>query len=215
MLQAAIELLRERHEFFFRLALEHLRISGTAIVLATIIGLALGIVISEYGKLSPLVIGVSNIFYTIPSIALLGFLIPVTGIGNTTAIIALTIYALLPIIGNTHTGLTNIDPDIIEAARGMGTSDWQLLWKIKLPLALPVILGGMKTMVVMTIALAGIASFIGAGGLGVAIYRGIATNNLVMTVVGSVLIALMAVAFDRVFHFVENRIPWKKGLTHE
>lgn len=213
MLHTALELLRERHDFFLQLALEHMRISGLAIVIATVLGLALGIIISEYSRLSPLVMGLSNVVYTIPSIALLGFLIPVTGIGNTTAVVALTVYALLPIIGNTHTGLTNIDPDIIEAARGMGTGDWQLLWRIKLPLALPVILAGMKTMVVMTVALAGIASFIGAGGLGVAIYRGIATNNLAMTVVGSVLIALMAIVLDRIFHLLETRIPWKKGLT--
>ncbi|MDR1745455.1 MAG: ABC transporter permease, partial [Planctomycetota bacterium] len=174
-------------------------------------GLALGVAASEYTRLSPLVMGLTNIVYTIPSIALLGFLLPFTGIGNTTAVIALTVYALLPVIGNTRAGLTNIDPDIIEAARGMGTGEWQLLWKIKLPLALPVILTGMRTMAVMTVALAGIASFIGAGGLGVAIYRGIATNNLAMTVAGSILIALMAFVLDRAFHLLERRIPWKRG----
>ena len=122
-----------------------------------------------------------NIIYTIPSISLLGFLIPFSGIGNTTAIIALTVYALLPMVRNTHTGITNINPGIIEAARGMGSTNAQILYKVKLPLALPVIMSGLRSMVTMTIALAGIASFIGAGGLGVAIYRGITTNNTAMT----------------------------------
>ena len=213
MLRDVFDLFRDRHDFFLHLAREHLLISGVAIIFAIVAGLTLGVIVSEYARLSPLVMGFANIVYTIPSIALLGFLIPFTGIGNTTAIIALSVYALLPIIGNTRAGLTNIDPDIIEAARGMGADDWQLLWKIKLPLALPVILEGMRTMTVMTIALAGIASFIGAGGLGVAIYRGIATNNLAMTVCGSILIALMAVIFDRCFHLLETLIPWKKGST--
>ena len=212
MLQAIVDMLRDRREFFTGLVWEHLRISGTAIVLGAVLGLLIGIAISEWRGLSPWVVGLSNILYTIPSIALLGFLIPLTGIGDTTAVVALTVYALLPVIANTRTGLATIDPDIVEAARGMGSNRWQLLWKIKLPLALPVILGGIKTMVVMTIALAGIASFIGAGGLGVAIYRGIATNNMAMTVCGSLLIALMAVAADRIVAVVQRGIPWTKGM---
>ena len=111
-------------------------------------------------------LGFVNFIYTIPSISLLGFLIPFSGIGNTTAIIALTIYALLPMVRNTHTGMTNIDEQIIEAAKGMGSTQSQILFKIKLPLAMPVIMSGLRNMATMTIALAGIASFIGAGGLG-------------------------------------------------
>ncbi len=208
-------LLTQRHDFFLQCLIEHLRISGTAILLACVIGLTLGVLISEYGFLSSLVIGASNIVYTIPSISLLGFLIPFTGIGNTTAIIALTVYGLLPMIGNTYTGIKNTAPDVVEAAKGMGSTDWQVLFRIKLPLALPVILSGLRTMVVMTIALAGIASFIGAGGLGVAIYRGIATNNMAMTVAGSLLIALLAIVCDRAFALMERLIPWKKETTHE
>ena len=104
------------------------------------------------------------------SISMLGFLIPFSGVGNATAVIALTVYALLPMVRNTHTGIMNVNPDILEAARGMGSTQMQALMRIKLPLAMPVIMSGIRSMVTMTVALAGIASFIGAGGLGVAIY---------------------------------------------
>ena len=108
-----------------------------------------------------------------------------SGIGNTTAVIALTVYALLPMVRNTHTGIITINPAIVEAARGMGSTENQILWKIQLPLALPTIMSGIRSLATMTIALAGIASFVGAGGLGIAIYRGITTNNTAMTIAGS------------------------------
>ena len=146
-----------------------------------------------------------NFIYTIPSISLLGFLIPLSGIGDTTAIIALTVYALLPMVRNTHTGLTNVNPLLIEAATGMGSTRLQTLVKIKLPLAMPVIIAGLRNMAVMTIALAGIASFIGAGGLGVAIYRGITTNNKAMTLAGSLLIAILAIVVDFVIGILEKQ----------
>lgn len=191
-----IKLYIERYDFFLKLTLEHLKISGISIIIATLIGGILGILISEYKKTSTLVLSITNFLYTIPSISLLGFLIPFSGIGNTTAIIALTIYALLPMIRNTYAGIDNIDKSIIESARGMGSTEFQILYKIKIPLATTVILAGFKNMVVMTIALAGIASFIGAGGLGVAVYRGITTNNQTMTIAGSLLIALLALLCD-------------------
>ena len=165
MLRQLFSLYYERREFFIQLTLEHLWISGISFVLAGIIGLLLGLWISQYKRMSPFVLGFTNFVYTIPSIALFGFLIPVSGIGDLTAIIALTIYALLPMVRNTYTGITSIDPEIIEAAVAMGSTRWQLLTRIKLPLAFPVILTGIRTMIVMTIALTGIAAFIGAGGL--------------------------------------------------
>ena len=154
-----------------------------------------------------------NFIYTIPSIALFGFLIPVTGIGNATAIAALSIYALLPMVRNTYTGLTSIDPAITEAARGMGSTNGQLLYRIELPLAAPVIVSGIRTTTTMTIALAGIASFIGAGGLGVAIYRGITTNNAAMTYAGSILIAIVALASDQLVAYIERHIRKKWHLA--
>lgn len=197
-------LLVTRREFFLGLLWEHLQISAVSILFAMLIGLAVGIAVSEYPQSCKPVMALVNFIYTIPSISLLGFLIPLSGIGDTTAVIALTVYALLPMVRNTHTGLTNINPLLIEAAVGMGCTRKQVLTKIKLPLAMPVIVAGIRNMAVMTIALAGIASFIGAGGLGVAIYRGITTNNKAMTLAGSLLIALLAIAADSIIGILER-----------
>ncbi len=196
MFQELIKIYAERWPFFLSLTGQHLAISLIAIVAALIIGLGLGILISRFQQLRGIVLGLTNLIYTIPSIALFGFLIPLSGIGDSTAIIALTIYALLPIVRTTYTGLTGINPEITEAARGMGSTPLQMLFRIQLPLAFPVILSGLRNMVVMTIALTGIAAFIGAGGLGVAIYRGITTNNSALTLAGSLLIALLALFTD-------------------
>ena len=196
MLFDLFQLYAQRWPFFLALTLQHPQISLIAIAAAIITGAGLGILISRYHRLSGLVLSLTNFIYTIPSIALFGFLIPFSGIGNTTAIIALTVYALLPMVRNTYTGITGIDREIIEAARGMGSTPLQILYRIQLPLAFPVILSGLRNMVVMTIALAGIAAFIGAGGLGVAIYRGITTNNGLLTIAGSLLIALLALLTD-------------------
>lgn len=212
MLAEVFALYAARRDFFISLTLEHLLISGISIAVAAVLGLLLGVAISEYRRSSPLVLGFVSFVYTIPSISLLGFLIPFSGIGDITAIIALTVYALLPMVRGTHAGLNAIEPTIIEAARGMGSTRLQVLYKIKLPLALPVILAGVRSMVVMTIALAGIASFIGAGGLGVAIYRGITTNNAAMTVAGSLLIAALALALDWLVGGVERAIRKKRQL---
>lgn len=206
MLASIFKVFIARKEFFLELLLEHIQISIISIVLAMVIGLIIGFVISEFKKSTKVVLGIVNSVYTIPSISLLGFLIPITGIGNKTAIIALTIYALLPMVRNTHAGLTNINPLLVEAAIGMGSTKMQVLLKIKLPLAMPIIIAGVRNMAVMTIALAGIASFIGAGGLGVAIYRGITTNNKAMTIIGSLLIATLAIIIDLLIGLFENKI---------
>lgn len=211
-MNALFSLYIERFDWFLELTWQHLYISGIAICIATIIGLATAIFISEYKDMSKFILGFCNLVYTIPSISLLGFLLPISGIGNITAVIALTIYAFLPIIRNTFTGIDQIAPDIIEAAKGMGCTRMQLIFKIKLPLALPVILAGFRNMVVMTISLAGIASYIGAGGLGIAIYRGITTNNQAMTVAGSLLIAILAITLDAIVGAAEKHIKKKRRL---
>lgn len=210
MISQILNIYIDRRDFFIDLTIQHLEISMTAVIIAAVLGLILGVIISEYEKSSSFVLGVVNFIYTIPSISLLGILIPFSGIGNSTAIIALTIYGLLPIVRSTYTGIKNINPIIIEAAEGMGSTRFQILYKIKLPLAVPVIMSGLRNMVVMTIALAGIASFIGAGGLGVAIYRGITTNNVAMTMAGSILIAVVALIFDTILGIIEKSLN-KKG----
>ena len=200
-----IRLFQERSDFFLQLTLEHIAISLVAIVLAIALGGALGILIAEIDRAAQPTLLVVNFLYTIPSIAMFGFLLPFSGIGNTTAIIALTLYALLPMVKNTHTGLKSVDPLLIEAAVGMGSTRLQVLRRISLPLAVPVILAGVRNMTTMTIALAGIASFIGAGGLGIAIYRGITTNNAALAFDGSLLIAFLALLADTVLSRVEKR----------
>jgi osmoprotectant transport system permease protein len=216
MIQEMWKLWMERSGFFLGLLLEHLEISAVAILIAIVIGGLVGILISEYERSARPTLGVINFLYTIPSISMLGFLIPFSGVGNATAVIALTIYALLPMVRNTHTGITNVDPAILEAARGMGSTRTQILLRVQLPLAMPVIMAGIRNMATMTIALAGIASFIGAGGLGVAIYRGITTNNAAMTMLGSLLIALLALLVDFVLGLIEKRsqVRSRKAMRH-
>ena len=215
MINQLIKLLTEDFKFFTNLTIEHILISLLAISIASVLGIILGIIISEYRRFSGLILGTVNILYTIPSIALLGFFITITGVGNTTALIALIIYALLPIIRSTYTGIVNINPLIIEASEGMGSTKIQQLFKIKLPLALPVLMSGIRNMVTMTIALAGIASFVGAGGLGVAIYRGITTNNSAMTFLGSLLIAILALIFDFILGLIEKRLTNHKRIKYK
>ena len=202
-------LLISRWDFFAGLLAEHLGIAVLAILIAILAGGIAGILIGEFQRFARPTLGVINFLYTIPSISMLGFLIPFSGVGNGTAVIALTIYALLPMVRSTHTGICNVDPAILEAAKGMGSTRMQTLFKIKLPLAMPVIMSGIRSMATMTIALAGIASFIGAGGLGVAIYRGITTNNAAMTMAGSLLIALLALVMDFLLGLAERHM--KRG----
>ena len=215
MINQLMKLLTEDFKFFTNLTIEHILISLLAISIASVLGIILGIIISEYRRFSGLILGTVNILYTIPSIALLGFFITITGVGNTTALIALIIYALLPIIRSTYTGIVTINPLIIEASEGMGSTKLQQLFKVKIPLALPVLMSGIRNMVTMTIALAGIASFVGAGGLGVAIYRGITTNNSVMTFLGSLLIAILALIFDFILGLIEKRLTNHKRVKYK
>ena len=215
MINQLVKLLTEDFKFFLNLTVEHILISLLAISIASLLGIILGIIISEYRRFSGLILGTVNILYTIPSIALLGFFITITEVGNITALIALIIYALLPIIRSTYTGIVNINPLIIEASEGMGSTKLQQLFKVKLPLALPVLMSGIRNMVTMTIALAGIASFVGAGGLGVAIYRGITTNNSAMTFLGSLLIAILALIFDFILGIIEKRLTNHKRTKYK
>ena len=203
LFQAVLSIFAERSTFFVQLIIEHLWISGAAIGIAIVLGGAAGVLIHKYERAAAPTLGTVNFLYTIPSISMLGFLIPFFGIGNRSAIIALTIYALLPMVRATHTGLSQIQPSLVEAAIGMGGSPLHALIRVQIPLAMPVIMSGIRNMATMTIALTGIASFIGAGGLGVAIYRGITTNNPALTIAGSLLIAILALVGDGALGWVE------------
>jgi osmoprotectant transport system permease protein len=203
------KLLFDRSEFFFDLLVEHFMLVIISVAIIGVVGLTLGILMTLNKKIANILLFITSFLYTIPSIAMFGILVAITGIGNKSAIVALVLYGLLPIIRNTYVGITEVNKDIIEAAKGMGTTKKQLLFKIQLPLASPVIFAGFRTMVIMTISLGGIASFIGAGGLGVAIYRGITTYNTEMIFAGSFLVAAFAIISDIILSQIEHRLKIK------
>src|SRR5881394_3800987 len=190
------------------LTLEHLWIVGVSTLFAIALGIPLGILITRKTALHNPVIVTANIIQTIPSLALFGFLLPAPWIGERAgrlAILALTLYALLPIIRNTYVGITGVDRAIVDAARGMGLTDWQLLWKVELPLAASVILAGIRVALVTSVGLATIAAAIGAGGLGELIFRGLAMVNNAVILAGAVPAALMALLADVLIGWLEKR----------
>ncbi len=187
--------------------LEHLFLVGMAIGMAILVGIPLGILITRKTSLRQPVLGIANILQTIPSLALFGLLIPVPiigGIGIVPAIVALTLYSFLPIIRNTYTGITGVDPAIREAGRGMGMTDRQLLFQVEIPLALGVILAGVRVATVIAIGIATIAAAIGAGGLGVFIFRGIAVVNNQLLLAGAVPAAAIALLADFTIGWLEG-----------
>ncbi|MEO8796212.1 MAG: ABC transporter permease/substrate-binding protein [Daejeonella sp.] len=176
--------------------LTHIGLTFTSLLLAVIIGLPLGIFISRKVKFAGSVLGFAGILQTIPSIALLGVMIPLLGIGPKPAIVALFLYALLPIIRNTYTGINEVSNTVVDAAKGMGMSDMQILFKVQLPLAMPVLLAGIRTATVINVGVATLAAYIAAGGLGEFIFGGIALNNSNMILAGAIPSALLAIVFD-------------------
>jgi osmoprotectant transport system permease protein len=190
---------------------EHILLSGIAMVIAIIISVPLGVLLTRYKKLAEPVIGVAAIIQTIPSLALLGFMLPIFGIGKVPAIIALTLYALLPILRNTYTGILGVDPSIVDAGKGMGMTSRQILFMVELPLTLPIIMAGIRTATVLTIGVAALATFIGAGGLGDLIDRGlrVADKNLILT--GAIPAAILAIIFDLVLRKLEDKVT-PKGI---
>jgi len=197
------------------LTLEHLWIVGISTLLAVAVGIPVGILITRKPSLQKSVIAAANIIQTIPSLALFGFLLPAPWIGERAgrlAILALTLYALLPLIRNTYAGITGVDRAVVEAARGMGLTDWQLLFQVELPLAASVILAGVRVAMVMSIGLATIAAAIGAGGLGELIFRGLTMVNNAVILAGAIPAALMALAADTLLSWLENRLaPQRAG----
>lgn len=211
-IKEVIGLYAERGSWFLELLIAHIRLSLMAITIAGILGLLIGILLSEHRRAAPAVIGICNVFYTIPSISMLGILIPLLGIGNQNAVTAISIYALMPMVRNTYTGLTTVDKDILEASKAMGSTRMQTLTRVTLPLAFPVILTGLRSMAVMAISMCGLASYIGASGLGKAIYRGISIYNPAMTFAGSILIALLALTADMLLGIVEKSYKNKRRM---
>jgi len=190
------------------LTLQHLGMVAVALLLAVLIGIPLGIMLTRRRSLQQWVLGAANVIQTVPSLALFGFLIPVPllGVGPRTAIVALTLYALLPIIRNTYVGIAQVEPAVIEVARGMGMTGGQILWLVEVPLSLPVILAGIRVATVIAIGTATIAAAIGAGGLGEYIYRGVAGPKNYLLLAGALPAALMAVIADASLGWAEHRL---------
>lgn len=190
--------------------LEHLYLSLSATLLAIIIGIPLGTVILNRPALKNTVLSVTSIFQTIPSLALLAFLIPFIGIGFKPTIVTLTLYALLPIIRNTFMGLTGVPPESVEAARAMGFTRWQRLRLVELPLALPIIVAGIRTATAMTIGITTIAAFIGAGGLGDFITQGLSLNDPRLILLGAIPTALLAIALNFIIAYIESALSHRQ-----
>jgi len=185
---------------------QHVGLVAISTAIAALIGLPLGVLVARRAAWRRPVLGLANVFQTIPSLALFGLLIPVFGIGAWTAITALVVYALLPIVRNTYVGITGVDPAIREAGRGMGMTDGELLRLVELPLAAGVILAGVRIATVVSVGIATIAAAIGAGGLGVYIFRGVATVDDTLILAGAIPAALLALLADALLGLVERRI---------
>ena len=200
-------MVRNRGEVL-ELTLQHLGMVAVAMALAVLIGIPLGVVLTRRRGLRQWVLGAANVIQTVPSLALFGFLIPVPllGVGPRTAIVALTFYALLPVIRNTYVGISEVDPAIVEAARGMGMTEGQMLRLVQIPLSMPVILAGIRVATVIAIGTATIAAAIGAGGLGEYIYRGVAGPKNYLLLAGAIPAALMAVVADAGLGWAEHRL---------
>ena len=199
----------QNHAEVLELTLEHLWLVGISTVLAVLVGIPLGVLITRWPALSKPVLGSANIIQTIPSLALFGFLLPAPWIGaraDRLAILALALYALLPLIRNTYAGIQGVDPAVVEAGRGMGLTDRQLLFQVEMPLALGVIIAGVRVATVISVGLATIAAAVGAGGLGEYIFRGLAMVNNQVILAGAIPAALMALLADVSLGWLEKRL---------
>lgn len=192
-----------------QLTLEHLWLVGLSMLFATLIGIPLGILITRWPALDKPILGSANVIQTIPSLALFGFLLPAPWFGERAdrmAILALTLYSLLPLIRNTYVGIRGVDAAVVEAARGMGMTDRQLLWQVQLPLSLGVIIAGIRVATVISVGLATIAAAIGAGGLGELIFRGLAMVSDAVILAGAIPAALLALLADFGLGLLEKRL---------
>lgn len=199
----------QNHSEVMDATLKHLSMVAVSTLLAVLIGIPLGVLITRWPGLNKPVLGSANIIQTIPSLALFGFLLPVPWIGaraERLAILALTLYALLPLIRNTYAGIKGVDASVLEAGRGMGMTDRQLLFQVELPLALGVIIAGVRVATVISVGLATIAAAIGAGGLGEYIYRGLAMVNYQVILAGAIPAAALALLADVSLGWLEKRL---------
>ena len=194
-----------RWETILNLTVEHLVMVLIAMFISIILGTTVGILITKNKKLASTILNVTNVLMTIPSLALFSLLIPILGLGKAPAIVGLVVYTQLPIVRNVYTSITNINPSIIEAAVGMGLTEKKILYKIKIPIAFPGIMAGIRTAVVMGIGIGAIAGYIGAGGLGVYIFQGISRTNDNMVLIGAILISVIAILTDKLLGKIQKK----------
>lgn len=205
--------LLENFDTFVELTIEHIDIIALAIGIAVPVGVILGVMITVDKRLATLVVWLAGIMMTIPSIALFGLLIPIFGIGDPPVVVALVLYSQLPIIRNTYVGINQVDPAAVEAGRGLGMSRWQRLRRVQLPIALPVIMAGVRNAVVILIGIAAIGAYIGAGGLGGPIFNGITDANTPQIVVATVFLSALALSVDYLLGVVEQLLRIRNGET--
>lgn len=210
-LETLIDFFKNRNDEIIQKLLEHLQLTLIAVGIAILVGIPLGILIARYRKLAAPIIGAANVIQAVPSIALLGFLLPLLGIGSTPAIVMVLLYSLLPIVKNSYTGLINIDGDLLEAAKGMGMTKRQVLFKVQIPLATPVIMAGIRISAVTAVGLMTIAAFIGAGGLGDLVFRGVQSVNNNMIIAGALPACVLALLMDFLIGKLE-KVTVPKGI---
>lgn len=210
MVANVVDVFQERKAQLLAALLEHIQISFIALFFAVLIAIPLGIYLTNKKKIAESIIGISAVLQTIPSLALLGLLIPLFGIGKVPAIIALVVYALLPILRNTYTGINEVDPSLKEAALAMGMNRSKRLVKVELPLAMPVMMAGIRTAMVLIVGTATLAALIGAGGLGDIILLGIDRNNTALIFIGAIPAAILALIFDVALKKLES-LSFKKN----
>ncbi|MGO5053498.1 ABC transporter permease [Lachnospiraceae bacterium LCP25S3_G4] len=193
---------------------EHLVISLVALGIGALIAILLGIFLTKAKKISQFLISVTSILQTVPSLALLAIMVPILGVGKTPAIVALVIYSLLPILRNTYLGMSSVDSNLLDASKGMGMTSWQVISKVQIPLALPVIMAGVRLSAVYLVSWATIASYIGAGGLGDLIFMGLNNFNFNAIFAGTISVTIMAFMFDLILGKIEQGLtPITKRVT--
>lgn len=206
-----LNFISNRKNEILELLWQHVELTLAAVCISILIGVPLGILIARVRRMSKPVIGFANIIQAVPSLALLGFLIPLFGIGVVPAVIMVVLYSLLPLVKNSFTGLMNIDKDILEAAKGMGMTTNQILFKVQLPLAMPVIMAGVRITAVTAVGYMTLAAFIGSGGLGYLVFAGVQTVNNNMILAGAIPACLLALLMDFIVWKIEILVT-PKGI---
>lgn len=201
-----IEFFVNEGDTLLRLILEHIGLSLMSLGLGVLVAVPLGILLSQFPKIANVVIGIASVLQTVPTLALLALIVPLLGVGAMPAIVALFIYSLLPILRNTYLGMADVDPNLLDAAKGMGMSTGQVIQKVQLPMAVPVIMAGIRLSAVYVIAWTTIASYIGGGGLGDFIFNGLQTYRQDLIFGGTIPVIIIAIVMDFGFGYLEKRL---------